>query len=84
MLHAPPWVFIDDIFDSLDDGTLERVIDIFSKDLKHTGVIHIGRAQARDPLFSRVLHLVNDPAARRLLRPRSVDAPTVEREKRLA
>jgi len=64
VLQAPPWVFIDDMFGSLDDETLERVVDIFAHELKQTGLIHVGRAvQARDPLFSRVLHLVKAPVA---------------------
>jgi len=47
---------------SLDDEALERIIDIFSNELARTSVIHIGRAaQARDPLFHRVLHLVKSP-----------------------
>ncbi len=63
VLQAPPWVLIDDLFGSLDDEALERVIDIFSNELVHTSLIHIGRAaQARDPLFHRVLHLVKTPA----------------------
>jgi putative ATP-binding cassette transporter len=64
VLQAPPWVLIDDLFGSLDDEAMERVIDIFSNELVHTSLIHIGRAaQARDPLFHRVLHLVKEPAA---------------------
>jgi len=63
-LQTPPWLLIDDMLGSLDDEALERVIDIFSNELAHTSVIHIGRAaQARDPLFHRVLHLVKSPAA---------------------
>src|SRR5690606_10467559 len=58
LLHAPPWVVIDDTFGSLDGETLERVIDVFANELEHTGVIHIGSAEAQDPLFSRVVHLV--------------------------
>ncbi|HEY6484584.1 MAG TPA: ABC transporter ATP-binding protein/permease [Steroidobacteraceae bacterium] len=62
VLQAPPWVLIDDTLGSLDDEALERVIDVFTTELVHTSVIHIGRAaQARDPLFSRVLHLVIKP-----------------------
>jgi putative ATP-binding cassette transporter len=61
-LQKPPWLLIDDILGSLDDEALERVIDVFGHELQHTSVIHIGRAaQARDPLFSRVLHLVKLP-----------------------
>jgi vitamin B12/bleomycin/antimicrobial peptide transport system ATP-binding/permease protein len=63
VLQAPPWVLIDDMLGSLDDEALERVIDIFATELVHTSLIHIGRAaQARDPLFHTVLHLVKAPA----------------------
>jgi putative ATP-binding cassette transporter len=61
VLQAPPWVLIDDTFGSLDGDTLERVIDVFANELEHTSVIHIGSAQARDPLFSRIVHLVKSP-----------------------
>jgi vitamin B12/bleomycin/antimicrobial peptide transport system ATP-binding/permease protein len=62
LLQAPPWLLIDDMLGSLDDEALERVVDIFSKELEHTTLIHVGRAaQARDPLFNRVLHLVKSP-----------------------
>jgi len=58
MLHAPPWVVFDDTFSSLEDDTLERVIDMFKRDMTRTTIIHIGRStQAHLPLFSRVLHL---------------------------
>jgi putative ATP-binding cassette transporter len=59
VLQKPPWVLIDDTLGSLDDEALERVIDIFNSDLESTTVIHIGRAgQSREPLFTRILHLV--------------------------
>src|SRR6185369_9030179 len=62
VLQTPPWLLIDDMLGSLDDEALERIIDIFSNELARTSVIHIGRAaQARDPLFHRVLHLVKSP-----------------------
>ncbi|MGH8259085.1 MAG: ABC transporter ATP-binding protein/permease [Steroidobacteraceae bacterium] len=61
VLQAPPWVLIDDTFGSLDGDTLARVIDVFANELEHTSVIHIGSAQARDPLFSRIVHLVKAP-----------------------
>ena len=65
VLQKPAWVLVDDTFGSLDDETLERVTDVFAQELERTGVINIGRAaQARDPFFSRVLHLVKAPAAR--------------------
>jgi ABC-type uncharacterized transport system fused permease/ATPase subunit len=58
VLHAPPWVVFDDTFSSMEDETLERVINIFTHDIKRTTIIHIGRStQAHLPLFERVLHL---------------------------
>jgi vitamin B12/bleomycin/antimicrobial peptide transport system ATP-binding/permease protein len=58
ILQTPPWVVFDDTFSSLEDDTLERVIDVFTHDVTRTTIIHIGRsAQAHVPLFSRVLHL---------------------------
>jgi energy-coupling factor transporter ATP-binding protein EcfA2 len=67
VLHAPSWVLIDEVLDSIDEETRERVLNIFATDLKHTGIIHIGRGRARDPVFARVLHLIkgsNDTQAR--------------------
>jgi putative ATP-binding cassette transporter len=66
VLHAPPWVLIDEVLDSLDEDARQDILDIFAKDLTHTGVIHIGRADPHDHLFTRVLHLVKDPTLRRL------------------
>ena len=58
VVQAPPWVLLDDTFASLDDETLERVIDVFTHDFPKTTVIHIGRnAQMHLPLFTRVVHL---------------------------
>jgi putative ATP-binding cassette transporter len=73
VLHAPPWVLIDEVLDALEDDARERIADIFVKDLPRTGVIHIGRAEEHGHLFSRVLHLVKDPGLRRLA---GVDAAT--------
>jgi len=62
VIQTPPWVLIDDTFGSLEDEALERVIDVLTHDLENTAIILIGRtAQMRDPLFSRVLHLVKAP-----------------------
>jgi putative ATP-binding cassette transporter len=66
VLHAPPWVLIDEVLDSLDEDARRCILDLFVKDLQRTGVIHIGRADAHDHLFSRILHLVKDPTLRRL------------------
>jgi putative ATP-binding cassette transporter len=58
LIQSPPWVLIDGTFGALDDDVLELVIDIFTNELKHTGVIHIGGAGEAHDLFSRTLHLV--------------------------
>jgi len=76
VLHAPPWVLIDEVLDSLDQKARGCVLDLFVKDLPHTGVIHIGRADAHDHLFSRVLHLVKDPTLRRLSYGKAADSST--------
>lgn len=65
IIHKAPWVLIDEVLDPLDDTALERVVDIFTKDLAQSGVIYIGRTDAHH-LFSRVLHLIMDPTAKKL------------------
>ncbi|MGH8208131.1 MAG: ATP-binding cassette domain-containing protein, partial [Steroidobacteraceae bacterium] len=68
LLHAPHWVLIDEVLDSLDDESLQRVSEMLTKDLQRTGIIYIGRVETQSRLFSRVLHLIKDPATRRLPR----------------
>jgi ABC-type uncharacterized transport system fused permease/ATPase subunit len=64
------------VLDSLDEDARRCILDLFAKDLPHTGVIHIGRADAHDHLFSRVLHLVKDPTLRRLTYGKAADTST--------
>jgi putative ATP-binding cassette transporter len=65
VLRAPPWVVFDDTFSSMEDETLERVIEMFMHELTKTTVIHVGRsAQMHLPLFARVLHLRRVPSER--------------------
>jgi putative ATP-binding cassette transporter len=68
LLHDPPWALIDEVLDSIDDDTHRHVIDVLKSDLKRTGVIHIGRADEHDHIFSQVLHLIKDPRTRKLAR----------------
>ena len=75
LLHAPHWVLIDEVLDALDDDSLQRVSEVLTKDLQHTGIIYIGRAETQDRLFSRVVHLIKDPALRRLPRKALAVAP---------
>ena len=63
--HQAAWVIIDEVLDSLDDRQLDRVVDIFTKDLAQSGLIYIGRTDAHH-LFPRVLHLIMDPTAKKL------------------
>jgi putative ATP-binding cassette transporter len=79
LLHAPRWVLIDEALDSIDVSTRERVMDMFARDLADSGLIYIGRADPKGGFFSRVLHLVNDPATRRLPRHRAVQPRAASR-----
>jgi vitamin B12/bleomycin/antimicrobial peptide transport system ATP-binding/permease protein len=65
LLHKPRWVLIDEVLDSLDQKALELVIDVFAKDLEQTALVNIGRTDTLH-FFSRVVHLVKDPAGRKL------------------
>jgi putative ATP-binding cassette transporter len=76
LIHKAPWVLIDEVLDSLDDKSLDRVVEIFTQQLPHCGVIHIGRTDANH-FFSRVLHLINDPTARKLRPPAAAPAVPV-------
>jgi putative ATP-binding cassette transporter len=68
LLHAPQWILVDDIFGALEEKTLQRILAVFSRDLERAALVHIGRSPVQKPFFSRVLHLVQDPAVRRLPR----------------
>jgi putative ATP-binding cassette transporter len=82
MVHAPPWVIVDGLLDPLDEETRHRIMTLFTQELRQTGVIHIGRTAVRNEVFSRMLHLVNDPTIRRLARHRpSPPVGTVSRKK---
>jgi ABC-type uncharacterized transport system fused permease/ATPase subunit len=74
-------VVIDEVFDSLDEATLATVKDVFAHELKATGLIHIGRKQDAGPPYVRVLHLVNDPDARRLSRAPEVSQDNSARQR---
>jgi vitamin B12/bleomycin/antimicrobial peptide transport system ATP-binding/permease protein len=65
IIHKAPWILIDEVLDSLDDAALDRAVDIFTKDLAQSGVIYIGRSEAHH-MFTRVLHLIMDPTAKKL------------------
>jgi vitamin B12/bleomycin/antimicrobial peptide transport system ATP-binding/permease protein len=64
LLQTPPWVLIDGTFGTLDEDVLARVTDVFSNELQHAGVIHIGGPGEAHLLFTRVLHLIKAPRGR--------------------
>ena len=66
LIHAPLWVLMDEVLDSMDEETRTRAGDIFAMELKDTTVIHISRATVRHRMFTRVSHLIRDPTVRRL------------------
>jgi vitamin B12/bleomycin/antimicrobial peptide transport system ATP-binding/permease protein len=77
LLHAPAWLVIDEALEALEETALPRVRKILTEDLKHAGVLYIGRTGAQDSIFGRVIHLVNDPEGQRLpprSRPQAVTA----------
>ena len=78
LLHAPPWLLIDEMLDALDEKTHDRIVDVLKNELPHTGVVYIGRATESDTLFGRTLHLTVDPDRRKLAAApqRRVDAET--------
>lgn len=64
VLQAPPWLVMDEAFGAFDDDTLERIIDVLTAKLAHTGIVHIGSAGgAHDRLVTQVVHLVKAPDA---------------------
>jgi len=68
LLHAPAWLLIDEVMDTLDADIRARVVDMLNHELKMTGVICIGRAPVPGIHCSQTLHLVKDPTIRRLVR----------------
>jgi vitamin B12/bleomycin/antimicrobial peptide transport system ATP-binding/permease protein len=74
IIHKAPWILIDEVLDALDDVALDRAVDIFTKDLAQSGVIYIGRSEAHH-MFSRVLHLIMDPTAKKLKKLGQTPAP---------
>jgi len=64
LLHAPAWLIISEAIDALERDVVPRVLDLFGKELAHTGVLYIGHAGAHDSFFGRTLHLIDDAQAK--------------------
>lgn len=73
LIHRPRWLVLDEMLDSIDGDTRARAFEIFSRDLKDAAIVHIGRGTAADPSFTRFLHIVKDPAMRKLVRPKPAE-----------
>jgi len=83
LLLKPRWVVIDEALDALDDDARKRVISLF----KDAAIINIGRPEAKNHFFTRVLHLIKDPHGRCFIPDRSVafaGQPTASPEARPA
>jgi ABC-type uncharacterized transport system fused permease/ATPase subunit len=71
-------MIIDEAIEVLEEDAQNTVSEVFRKDFARAGVIYIGRAEAHDTQFTRVVHLVKDPETRRLVAqtlPNSIPAP---------
>ncbi len=79
LLHAPAWMLIDEVLDTLEADIVKQVSKVIAEDLAHTGVIHIGRDADPGQLYGRVLHLVKDPNAHRLATPQLLAEPSAQR-----
>lgn len=64
VIHAAPWLVINQVFDTLDDDTRRSVNEVIVTDLAGSGIIHIGHTAVQGDVFGRVLHLVKVPEAR--------------------
>ena len=74
LIHRPCFVVLDDLFDAIDDATRARAFDVFSTELKDAAIVHIGRGDAADASFTRLLHIGRDPGDRRMVRQKSAEA----------
>jgi putative ATP-binding cassette transporter len=76
LLHKPRWVVIDEAIDLLNDDSREIVFDVFNVELAETAILNIGRADTEHGFFTRVLHLLKDPAGPRLAPCACAGSPT--------
>ena len=63
LVRRPAWIVIDQALEVLDDETRERVTALFCAQLGAAAIINIGRPE---PLFTRVVALIDDPDGCRL------------------
>jgi vitamin B12/bleomycin/antimicrobial peptide transport system ATP-binding/permease protein len=61
-LHKPSWVVIDESLDAMEADAYDRVMTVLRDHLANSTVVHIGREEKNDHVFSKVLHFVSDPS----------------------
>ncbi|MEP7454562.1 ABC transporter ATP-binding protein/permease [Phyllobacterium sp. SB3] len=62
MLHKPDWVVIDEALDAMEADAYDRVVIVLREHLAKSTVVHIGREEKNDHVFSKVFHFVSDPS----------------------
>ncbi|EJN04327.1 ABC transporter ATP-binding protein/permease [Phyllobacterium sp. YR531] len=62
MLHKPDWVVIDEALDAMEAEAYDRVVAVLREHLAKSTVVHIGREEKNEHVFSKVLHFVSDPS----------------------
>lgn len=62
MLHKPEWVVIDESLDAMESDAYDRVVAVLREHLTKSTIVHIGREDKNDHVFSTVLHFVSDPS----------------------
>ena len=68
LAHAPAWLIVDELFDSLEQSSYARLVQTLITQLPHTAILYIGTRSGEGTHFTRTLRLLSDPAARRLPR----------------
>ena len=75
ILHAPVWLIINEVLESLSGKTRGRIMEVLGREFRDAGLIHIGRFHAHGYVYSREWQMIADPAARRLKRRREAARP---------
>lgn len=61
LLHAPRFVFLDDVTSALDDEHKQLLVSILSDELRGSAVINVSRESARSDFYDRTLRLRRVP-----------------------
>ncbi len=64
LLRKPRWIVIDAALHALEDDAHQRMISLIEYGLKDAAVINIGRPEANNHFFQRVLYLTTNPLGR--------------------